>query len=233
MLKTLSSHIRGLADLFFPRFCLGCGERLSVDEQLVCPSCTGKLFRLRLDWKDNFRLEPWFAILPVDRVVGFTLFKHGGLAATLVHQLKYRSHPDLGRWMGRLAASELTVTGAFEGVDMLVPIPLTRRRFRQRGYNQAEQIALGISAVTGIPVRTDVLKRVVNRESQTRLDREQRMANAAGVFVLADAASLPGRHVMLVDDVMTTGTTMDSAILQLKDVPDIRISVFAWAWTME
>lgn len=178
-------------------------------------------------------METWFVVLPVKRVVGFTLFKQGGLAATLVHQLKYNGHPDLGVWMGHLAAVELSDTDAFRDVDMLVPIPLTRRRFRQRGYNQAERIAAGISAATGIPVRTDVLERVANRESQTHLDRDQRMLNTEDVFCLKRPDLVEGHHVMLIDDVMTTGTTMDGAIRQLKDVPHISISVFAWAWTMD
>lgn len=229
----LSYNLRCLADLFFPRFCMGCGNRLRADETQVCPVCASRLFRLRLDWTDNFRLESWFAVLPVSRVVGFTLFKQGGLAATLVHQLKYNGHPDLGVWMGRLAASELLATGAFSGVDLILPIPLSRLRFRHRGYNQAERIAAGISQVTGIPLRNDVLKRVVNRESQTHLNREQRMTNTIDVFRLDRPDAVVGHHVMLIDDVITTGTTMDGAIRLLKDIPQIRISVFAWAWTMD
>ena len=178
-------------------------------------------------------MESWFAVLPVSRVVGFTLFKQGGLAATLVHQLKYMGHPELGLWMGRLAATELTATDAFGGVDLLIPIPLTRRRFRQRGYNQAERIAAGISAITGIPVRADVLKRVMFHESQTHLTRDERMSNTSDAFRLVRPDVVAGRHVMLIDDVMTTGATMDGAIRQLKDVPQIHISVFAWAWTMD
>lgn len=222
-----------IADLFFPRYCMGCDTRLSVDERLVCSACSRDLFRLQLDWTDNFRLESWFADLPVKRVAGFTLFKQGGRAATLVHQLKYNRHPEMGEWMGRIAATELTASGLFEDVDMIIPIPLSSQRFRQRGYNQAEQIARGISSVTTIPIRTEFLKRTADRVSQTHLGREARMDNATQIFKLDTPDELKDKHVMIVDDVMTTGTTMDSAVMMLKNVPGISISIFAWAWTME
>ena len=224
---------RSLADLFFPHYCMGCDTRLSVDERLVCLTCRDELYRLHLDWTDNFRLESWFADLAVKRVAGFTLFKQGGRAATLIHQLKYRNHPELGEWMGHLAATELTTSGLFEDVDVLIPIPLSSQRLRQRGYNQAEQIARGISSVTAIPISTRFLKRIADRISQTHLGREERMDNATRIFKLDAADELANKHVMVVDDVMTTGTTMDTAIMLLKDVPGINISLFAWAWTME
>lgn len=225
-------YFRSLSDLLFPRFCLGCEQRLDIDERLVCEACKARLFRLRLDWTDNFRLEQWFVFPAVKRVVGFTVYKLGGLAATLVQQAKYRRHPELGRWMGRLAASELVPTDAFQGVDVIVPMPLARKKFKERGFNQAEQIALGVSEVIGVPVRNDLMERVLYKESQTHFRREQRFGNADNSFRAPDPDALRGHHVLLVDDVLTTGSTLDSVILQLKDIPQISITVFAWAWTL-
>jgi len=211
-----------------------CGERLDVDENLVCNNCESQLYRVRFRWDDNYRFEQWFACFPVKKVVGFTLFKHGSLSSRLVHQLKYGGHPELGVWMGRMAATDLLSTGAFDGVDMLCPVPLAKERLAKRGYNQAEQIARGLSEVTGIKVRTDVLKRVQYKESQTHFGREERMNNTERAFEVAlPAGFLEGKCVMVVDDVMTTGSTMDSAALCFKDVPRISLNLFAWAWTTD
>ncbi len=225
--------LKSLSDLLFPRHCVACGQRLSVGEQHLCAACLLRLARVHADWTGSFRAEQWFACREVERVVGFAWFKHDSITARLVHRLKYGARPELGLWMGRTAAQELLPTGAFEGVEVLLPVPLSRKRHRQRGYNQAEKIALGIGMATGLPVCTDAVQRVVHAESQTRFGREQRMENAAHVFKLVDASQLEGRHVMLVDDVMTTGATMDGMVEQLRGVPGIRITIFAWAWTTD
>jgi len=133
--------------------------------------------------------------------------------------------------MGQIAFHELSSTGLFEGVDLIIPIPISKKRLRTRGYNQAEQIAIGLSQASGIPMRKDTLRRNGDRISQTHLSHGERMQNAEGAFELNRVDGLNGLHVMIVDDVMTTGSTMESAINTLLEIPGITITAFAWAWT--
>lgn len=227
----MSRLFRSLLDLLFPRTCCGCGRVLALDEQLVCPACLRGIGREKLhDWQCN----PYFARLDAHealvRVGAFAVYVRGSIAARLVQRLKYGRHYELGVWMGMWAARALQPTGLFEGVDALVPLPLTRRRQRWRGFNQSEMIAEGMARVLGLPVRTDILRRTLDRESQTHFHAERRRTNAARVFE-ATGTDVHGQHLMLVDDVMTTGTTMLGAIRALEGNADTRLSVFVFAWT--
>ncbi|MCR5780458.1 MAG: hypothetical protein K6G70_07955 [Bacteroidaceae bacterium] len=222
---------RSLMDLLFPRTCCGCGERLGLDEQLVCSHCQMQLpLETNHDWLFNRRRASWSDHPCVANVAALTRYERTNISAQMVHNLKFFRRYELGGWMGRTMVQRLCGTGLFEGVDYLLPIPLSAARQRQRGFNQAEAIARGISEILGIPVRTDLLRREASRESQTHFNLSQRMGNAAHVFKLLRSEGLEGKHIMLIDDVITTGTTMLGAIEALEHIPGIRISVFAWAW---
>lgn len=223
--------IRSLTDLLFPRLCCGCGERLALGEQLVCSRCQLSLpLETNHDWDFNRRKALWIDHERLVRMGALTRYQRGNVASELVRSLKFRRHYLLGEWMGRTAVQLLRHTNLFEGVEVLVPIPLTRQRRFLRGFNQAEAIARGMASELGIPVRTDVLRRIYDRESQTHFTLAQRLENADHVFALQSDSDLAQRHVMVVDDVMTTGTTMLGAIEALEAVPTVRISTFVFAW---
>lgn len=152
----------------------------------------------------------------------------------MIHHLKYYHQYQLGDWMGRTAAMNLMESGFFAGVDFFVPMPITRSHYRQRGYNPSAMIADGLSQVTGIPVLKDVLTRSHAADSQTRFSKEDRVARLAKIRAdlqlnTAQTAMLKDKHIMLVDDVMTTGTTSLAALSVLETLPNIRISIFTWA----
>ena len=220
-----------LLDFLLPRLCPGCGRRLSKGEGPVCPQCLLKLtLEWNYDWRTNPRMLQWNEHTCLQKVGALARYHKKGIVAHVVHQLKYHRRYELGPWMGRLAVRELRQTGLFDDVDVLVPIPLTRSRRNWRGFNQAEKIAEGMAEELGIEMRTDILVRMKNLESQTHLTHEQRRGNMEGVFALAPGAKVEGLHLMLVDDVMTTGATMLSAIQALEQVPGVQLSAFAWAW---
>ena len=198
----------------------------------MCPRCMMQLsLEQDYDWRNNQRMLFWREHTVLQRMGAFAQYRRKSIVAHIIHHLKYYHHYELGPWMGRWAATTLQPTGLFEGVDALVPIPLTTKRLHWRGYNQAEQLARGLSEVLGVEVRTDILRRVANRESQARLPLEYRRKNVRHIFSLNPDAHPEGLHLMLVDDVMTTGATMMAAIKELEQVPDIQISVFVWSWT--
>ncbi len=221
-----------IANTLFPRLCCGCGKRLAIGETLVCATCQMLLpLETKHDWRFNSRRLAWNEHEALLHVGAFTRYERGNIASEIVRSLKFHQRHELGLWMGRVAVEQLRDTGLFVGVDMLVPIPLTNSRRRLRGFNQAEMIARGMSAASGIPVRTDILLRRYNRESQTHFSIPQRIENGRNLFALQPHADVRGMHVMLVDDVMTTGTTLLGAIEALETIPDVTLSTFAWAWT--
>ncbi|MBQ9285009.1 MAG: ComF family protein [Bacteroidaceae bacterium] len=221
-------------DLLFPLTCGGCGCRLALDEDQVCAECLLKLpLEINRSWQHNRRIAEWSDHDGVVGVGAFTRYTHDAISAHIIHSLKYYRRTALGQWMGRLAAQQLRASGLFDGVDAIVPLPLAPRRHRRRGFNQSVLIAQGMAAELGLPVLTGLLRRTGGFESQTRFTYHQRLENMKGAFALADGVdpiAMSGRHFLLVDDVITTGATMLSAITALEQIPAARFTAFGWAW---
>ena len=121
--------------------------------------------------------------------------------------------------------------GFFDGIDCIVPLPLSKKKLRKRGYNQCDYIAGGISRATGIPIIKDAVKRTTANETQTHKNRDERWKNVEGIFTLSDATKLEGRHILLIDDILTTGATLASCAKTIEDGCNCRISIFTLAYT--
>ena len=216
-----------LLDFISPRECVVCDRRLTASERSLCTVCLLHVPRTNyhLDAYNNPMNRLFWGLAEVERATAYFHYEPHSELARLIYALKYRQRPDIGEDMGRLMAHELMTSGFFEGIDVLLPVPLSRKRLRQRGYNQSEMLARGISEVTHLPVVTNALRREYFRQSQTALGRRERQENVEGVFVQKRAARLVGQHVLLVDDVCTTGATLLACIKALRDVDNIRISV--------
>ena len=141
--------------------------------------------------------------------------------------MKYKDHPEIGEVMGRMMGKELMPSGFFDGIDGIIPVPLTKKRQRQRGYNQSEEIARGISEVTGLPLFDKVVKRVSFKGSQTNLGRWERNENVEKVFELIDGTTIQGKHLLIVDDVVTTGATCIACSKELVKAGDVKISILS------
>lgn len=226
--------LRSLADLLLPRICPGCGERLALDEEEVCVRCLIALPRLSpLLWERDKRVQLFYDLPHVRRFGALTRYRQGNISAHLVHALKYHGHWRLGILMGRLMGRELEGSGMFGDADFILPMPITWRRRWHRGFNQTEYIARGISEVTGIPVRTDLLLRRRHTESQTHFAYHERIHKVDGAFGLAPGAEeqLCGRSIILLDDVVTSGCTMSAAAMALRTVEGLTVSCLSWSWT--
>jgi ComF family protein len=169
--------------------------------------------------------------VPIERSAALMFYEPHSEMAQMVYRLKYDNRPDIGEDLGRLMATEMSLAHYFDDIDLLVPVPLTMKRQRQRGYNQSEMLARGISDVTHLPVVPKALKRQIFRESQTHLSRQERQENVDGIFAVADAETLKGRHVLLIDDVCTTGATLRACAQALAPIEGIRISVLTLGFT--
>jgi len=165
--------------------------------------------------------------LQINKIAAFLLFERNGKVQHLIHSIKYFGNKQLARHLGRIASMEMIEDGLFQGIDWLIPVPLHPKKERKRGYNQAEWIAKGIEAVCHCQIEKDVLQRVMYTDSQTRKTLYERHRNVEEIFSLKNADSLKGKHILLIDDVITTGATLNACIKTLSAIPDIRISVFA------
>ena len=153
----------------------------------------------------------------------------GGSGQKLIHSSKYHGNKKLGYELGRMAATTYRETGLFDTVDLLLPVPLHPKRMRQRGYNQSEWIAYGIRSVTGIAVDTSSLSRIKKTESQTRKQIFERSENVEDIFRVENTDTLKNKHILLVDDVITTGSTMNACAEAMKAISGIRISILGIA----
>lgn len=219
-----------LWELFFPRYCVVCGERLSKAEESLCFRCLSSLPRTNLHLRaDNEMEKCLWGKLPVERATAFLYYAKGGDVRKLIYELKYYRNARIGRFLGRWMASELASSGFFRDVDYVIPVPLHGKKQRERGYNQSEMLADGVSAVTGCRVLHGALLKSRNTETQTRKNHYERWLNVKDVFEYVPVTDLAGKHVLLVDDVFTTGATVVACADALGKIPGLRVSVLALA----
>ena len=196
---------------------------------MLCASCNMHLPRtgFQLDAYNNIMARRFWGIIPVERAAALFYYEASSSVSNIIYDLKYHDHPEIGREMGRLTACEFTEAGFFDGIDVIIPVPLAKKRHRQRGYNQSLCIAEGISQVTGLPIYNKVLRRTKFAKSQTTMDRWGRQENVENVFKLKDAEAIHDRHVLLVDDVVTTGATMSACACELLKTSGVKVSLLS------
>ena len=222
-----------ILDFIAPRQCVVCDQRLSSTERSLCSRCMLHLPRTAFQFTpdDNPMAQLFWKLAPIQRAAALIYYEPRSEVAQIVYDLKYADRPDIGEDMGRLMANEMQAAGYFDDVDVLLPVPLSRKRLRQRGYNQSEELARGISDITRLPIVTKALRRRHFHRSQTQLSRRERQENVADMFELRNATMLEGRHVLLVDDICTTGATLTACAQAIKDVRGIRISILTFGFT--
>lgn len=218
-----------LLDLISPRCCVVCGHRLTVTEEIICARCNFHLPRtgFQKDSYENEMAKLFWVQIPMERAAALFFYEAHSETANILYELKYKDHPEIGEVMGRMMAKELTPSGFFDGIDGIVPVPLAKKRQRQRGYNQSMELARGISAFTHLPILNKVVRRTTYEGSQTSKDRWERNENVENVFELIDALAVRGKHLLIVDDVVTTGATVIACAKELAKAGDVKISVLA------
>jgi len=213
--------------LMFPHVCRGCGADLPDREMLLCLHCLHALPETNYEsFPDNPVEKIFWGRLPVYSAAAHYYFTKGSLVQRLMHLFKYKGERDLGLLMGKMMGMRLKESARFP-VDALVPLPLYPRREKQRGYNQAAILCEGISKSLLVPVLPDVVRRPLYTETQTRKGRIERWKNIEGKFVVSNESVLKNRHILLVDDVVTTGATLESCGNELLAVEGVQLSIAA------
>lgn len=228
--KSFKALYDGCLNLILPRWCCACGAKLNSRRDLLCLDCWEQLpIQEKMMEPNNETERIFWGAFPIVRGMALFAFEPKGVSGTLIHEIKYNHRKDLARALGRLMAQQFLARGLLDGIDVIIPVPLHWRRQWSRGYNQSNELAKGLSAISGIPVLSNAIKRGRNNRSQTKMNRDERWNNVKGLFALVEGnatRALEGKHILLVDDVITTGATL-TAIGMLVDheIPRCRISV--------
>jgi ComF family protein len=215
-----------LLHFLFPHVCEGCGTDVLEADHFLCLQCLSSLPKTEFQSYPNNPVEKMFwGRLPLVSAAAHCYFTKQSLMQHLMHQLKYRGNKELGVYLGRLMGYALEATNRFRYVDALVPLPLFPSKERKRGYNQAAVLCEGMAEAMGKPVLKDVVVRTAHTETQTRKNRIERWLNMEGRFELAKPQAIEGKHVLLVDDVMTTGATLEACGAVLLQGQNVQLSV--------
>jgi ComF family protein len=199
----------GLIYLFFPSICAACNRSLPDRNQTFCIACYTQLTPTQMwNQQQNIFTDRMYGKAPLYSGAALYLFAKGGPVQKIVHRLKYKNRPDLGIKTGETLGRHLTASPYFQSIDMIIPVPLHPKKEKERGYNQAGAISTGLSDAMLVEQVTDVLIRKTHRKSQTTLGRLDRYANVHEVYTVQNLERLKGKHVLLVDDVLTTGATL-------------------------
>lgn len=227
---TAARWISDLAALFVPRRCAGCDTTLLRFEECLCLGCEEELPRTRFHEDPANRVEQLFwGKVQLEAASALLHFARTGMVQHMLHRIKYQQDRETGLFLGKLMGEELKASPRFATVDTLLAVPLHRKKERVRGYNQAQLLVDGMRAVWPLPSVGKELMRVVRTPSQTKRGRLDRWLNVKEAFHLPDPEALRGKHVLIIDDVVTTGATIEGCVHALRAVPDLRVSLFTAA----
>jgi len=219
--------------LLFPRLCHGCGNQLLRNEKVICTECFVLIPRTGYHLIPDNPVERLFwGRCPVERAAAFSYYTRDSRIRRMIHHLKYRGAAETGTELGRIYGNSLRNSVFLNGIDIIIPVPLHPSKKRQRGYNQSELISRGISEATGIPVGTGILKRTTVTTTQTRKSRYDRWINVNDIFRVTDNRIVEGKHILIIDDVITTGSTIEACAAELLKAADTKVSVAALAFSV-
>ncbi len=216
--------------LLYPRHCEACGASLHSRERVLCLDCLYHLPRTGYWTESGNNMEKLFwGRLRLEHVCAFFFFNKGSRYRHLLHKLKYKGKKQIGIELGRRLGVELKSSFLYQTVDTVIPVPLHPKKQRRRGYNQSEQIAIGIAEATGWELNTQTVYRRRFTETQTRKTRIDRWNNVAEVFEVKHPEYVQHKHILLVDDVITTGATIEACAQHLLQINGCKVSVAALA----
>ncbi len=230
-MKKIKYIFSDLISLLYPELCQACGNSLFKNEKLICLSCLYKLPKTNYHFEKNNIIEKIFwGRFPLQKASSFLYFSKGSRVQNLMHEFKYRSKKEIGFYLGELFAKELSKENWFDEIDLIIPVPLYHKKQEIRGYNQSEVIANGFEKQSSIPVEIGVLKRTVASETQTKKSRFRRWENVSEIFQIDNPEKIIGKHILIIDDVITTGATLEACAQKLLSIEGVKISLASLAY---
>lgn len=217
--------LKDFVSLFFPRYCLACSNSLVAGEETLCTRCIVLLPKTNYDIEDNPVKDRLAGRLPILYGIAFLKLKKRGVVQKMLHQLKYKHHPEIGVKLGKVFGHELIQKGLAATFDLIIPVPLHPSRIRKRGYNQSAKFAEGLGYVLNIPWDESISVRKTKTKTQTNKSKVERWENVKDVFAIAQSDQIAGKRILLVDDVITTGATLEACGMHLVNNGCAQLSV--------
>lgn len=225
-------YLKHLLHLVYPNLCLCCDRELPNSSEHLCFVC---LEELHFTLFDQFEFESpadklFWGRIQITKVFPLLYYKNNTQSQRILHSLKYDNQPDLAFYMGELIGKKIKESEFLKTIDLLIPVPIHEKKKYIRGYNQSEEIANGISSITNIASPNDYLKRILHTVSQTKKGKFERWENVQEAFILAKDFPDDIKHIALVDDVITTGSTLETIVRVIKEKKDLEISIISIAY---
>ena len=229
----LRSAGTGITSLLFPMICPGCGNDLQSADDQICISCFHRLPVTEFHRHASNPVEKIFwGRVPIQSACSYLYFTSQSIVQHLMHELKYNGNQEVGIFLGKQMGLSLAESDRFKSIEGIIPLPLHAKRLKQRGYNQAAAIAQGISEVLGIPLLEDAIMRNQETNTQTKKSRVQRWENIEGKFSRVKSEALEGKNILLIDDVITTGATLEACALEILVGKAASVSIATLAYTL-
>lgn len=224
--------LKNLLKLLFPVLCHGCNELLVQEEKNICTTCNHNLpYTNHHKNTKNDTFNTFYGIVNLEFAFSMLYFHHDGIVQKLIHQLKYKGREEIGVFLGEKYAFELKNIKVKYNLDFIVPVPLHKKKLKERGYNQIDSFCLALSKELDIPFITDLLFRNQYSKTQTKKNKEQRLDTIESIFDVRNIDNYHGKHFLLVDDVITTGATIELCAKALLKIPNTKVSVITIAYT--
>lgn len=221
---------KAIIDLFFPKVCYACHKVLNDYEEDLCTNCRNELPVTNFHFNgDNNVLKVFYARVKVENGTALFRFEKKGLVQQLIHSLKYKGQESIGVFLGDWLGGELKTLKEFSEIDMVIPVPLHKNKLKKRGYNQVAKFAQHIATALNAQYVDNVLLKVTNTQSQVLKNRFARWTNNEELFTLQNTSAIANKHILLVDDLITTGATMEACINVLNQAENVKISVASMA----
>jgi len=226
MVSPIKTIFEDFISLVYPRLCLACMKRAPVRNEQLCMDCQLNLPYTDLHLhQDNLFTDRLWGRFPLHTATAQLLMIKGGLTENIIYNIKYKDATELAESLGQDYGRQLIKSPLYQDVDVIVPVPIHKSKLRSRGYNQSAMYGHGLSTAMKIPMLENALVKLRDTKSQTRKSRMQRLSNVENQYAVQQAEALKGKHVLLVDDVMTTGATLESCALEILKVEGTTLSV--------
>lgn len=224
--------LKDIYSLFYPKICICCKNTLLTNEVLVCTLCRHDLpIICYKDFKKNKISDIFYGKIPLEKANTFFHFQKEGKVKELIHDLKYKGRQDIGVFIGRWFGTILSELHVFDDIDLIIPVPLHKKKKRKRGYNQLTTFGQSLAEVLDKEYAENILIRTTSSKTQTFKNRLDRYVNASSKFYVKNTSLLKNRHVLLIDDVITTGATLVSCCKELQKTEGLKISIITMAFT--
>lgn len=229
--SNIGKMLKNLLKLLFPSICCGCNQLLIKNEKILCVKCIHDLpLTHNYLLEENETKNKFYGSVEIEFACSMLYFHNQGIAQNLIHHLKYKNRQDIGNYLGKLYSINLIDVTKKHQFDLIIPVPLHRKRFKQRGYNQLTTFGKTLSENLKIPYSEDILMRNHYSKTQTKKGKQERFKEQ-NLFSVIPSSSLNNKHLLLIDDVITTGATIESCIKALNKISNIKISILTIAYT--